>query len=129
MQLADGTRKPVATERMHKIFICRSCADDDAAPAGPDLAARLRARLSTSAEFGMIEVVDSRCMLSCGKPIAVSLTCPGKMSYLFADVDAATDLGNLVTLIRLYRDSPGGAINDARPVGRLRHCLLGRLPT
>ncbi len=75
-----------------------------------------------------VKVRDARCMLTCGSPVAVSLTCPGKMSYLFADVQAEHDLDNLLALVRLYVANPGGIINDARPIGRLRHCLKGRLP-
>ena len=116
------------TRNLHEIHICRTCCKTDEAPPGPALAQRLRAALANEAGLSDVKVRDARCMLTCGSPVAVSLTCPGKMSYLFADVQAKYDLDNLLALVRLYRASPGGIINDARPIGRLRHCLKGRLP-
>lgn len=119
---------PHVTARTHRIFICRTCALAGANPMGSAFADRLRTELVASADFGDVEVRASRCMLVCDAPLAVSLACAGKVSYLFAELRPESDLGNLIELIRLYRASPSGAINDARPIGRLRHCLRGRLP-
>lgn len=116
------------TANLHEIHICRTCGKTDEAPTGPALAQRLRAALTKEAAFSGVKVRDARCMLTCGSPVAVSLTSPEKMSYLFADVDTEHDLDNLLALVRLYMASPSGTINDARPIGRLRHCLKGRLP-
>ena len=67
-------------------------------------------------------------MLVCGEPLALSLQSPHKMSYLFSDVRAESDLPDVMELLRLYLASGSGGIDDARSIGRLRFCLKGRLP-
>lgn len=51
----------------------------------------------------------------------------GKDVYLFAGVGAG-DVDDAVALVRLYGEAPGGTITDARAAGRLRECLVGRVP-
>ena len=38
------------------------------------------------------------------------------------------DAAALATFARLYAGAPAGMIADARPQGRLRFCLIGRIP-
>lgn len=112
----------------HTIFICRTCCASDEQPEGEEFARRLQDEMEGKTEFEDVVVQPSRCMLTCGEPLALSLNCSGKMSYLFADVRPEHDLRNVLTLVELYTANPTGAIVDARPIGRLRHCLKGRLP-
>lgn len=67
------------------------------------------------------------CMNVCTRPACVSLREEGKLAYLFGDVRA--DMAPEVhRLLALYDADETGAISDARPLGSLRHCLIGRLP-
>ncbi|WP_424988321.1 DUF1636 family protein [Microbulbifer sp. S227A] len=112
----------------HIVQICRSCHVRDQDPQGPGFADALRLALADHPDIRNVVVEDSRCMLNCGEPLAFALSCTGKMAYVFADLRPEHDLDNLLALVRLYWQSPTGAITDARPIGRLRHCLKGRLP-
>ncbi|MCE8009629.1 DUF1636 family protein [Aestuariivita sp.] len=73
-------------------------------------------------------VVDQACMSACSNPVSLSLQADGRATYFFAGVDPQDDLADIVGTVRAYLDSPAGWIEDARPCGRLRHCLVGRVP-
>ncbi|QPM91044.1 DUF1636 family protein [Pseudooceanicola algae] len=67
------------------------------------------------------------CMNACAQGGALAIREPGREAYLFGGVSAAM-APDLVTFLRLYRAAPKGRIEDARPMGALRHCLIGRIP-
>ena len=73
-----------------------------------------------------LEQVD--CMNQCDTPVSLALRGEERDVYLFAGVDPARDVEDALALAQLYRDAPGGTITDARPAGRLRFCLTGRVP-
>ncbi len=76
-------------------------------------------------EFHAVNRVD--CMNVCTRPACLSVRDAGKMAYLFGDVSA--DMAQEVrALLGLYRDAETGEIEDARSLGSLRHCLIGRVP-
>lgn len=106
-----------------RIVICETCAGPGEEPQGAAFATALRARLGADAR---VETVA--CLNHCGAPVAVALRAEGKAVYLFAGVDPARDLEDAVALARLYADAADGEITDARPAGRLRHCLIGKVP-
>lgn len=72
-----------------------------------------------------VETVE--CMNQCDRPVALALRGAGKDVYLFAGVGTG-DVADAVALARLYRAAEGGRIADARAAGRLRMCLVGRVP-
>lgn len=67
-------------------------------------------------------------MGGCAEPLAVAFQAPGKASYLFVGLDPEADLADVLAFARLYRASPDGWIEDARPAGRLRFRLRARIP-
>ena len=73
-------------------------------------------------------VETAACMNQCDAPVSLALRGPGRDVYLFAGVDPETDLEDAAALARIYAEAEGGTIEDARPAGRLRHCLVGRVP-
>jgi predicted metal-binding protein len=106
----------------HRITVCSTCQGAD----GKGFAAELRVALAkTDLEY---ELRDFDCMSNCARPLSVAFTAPGKATYLFGDVDTARDLEDVIAFASLYAASPDGWIEDARPAGRLRHCLIGRVP-
>ncbi|MDX1781166.1 MAG: DUF1636 family protein [Thalassovita sp.] len=105
------------------LTICAGCRSGDAPARGARLAGYLRDRVGAQTE---LRVTD--CMNVCGKPVSVAMRAPGKAAYLFAGVDPETQAEELVTFARLYAASEDGIIEDARPLGQLRFCLLGRIP-
>lgn len=106
----------------HRIVVCSTCDGTD----GKAFAARLRTVL---ADRGMdFAVQDHDCMSNCSRPLSVAFSAPGKATYLFGDINPEIDLSDTLAFAALYLDSPNGWIEDARPAGRLRHCLIGRVP-
>lgn len=99
-----------------RLVICKACAGGD----GAVLARAVKGRVPG------IRVETAACLNVCDKPVALALTGSGRDSYLFAGVEAK-DAGDLEALMRLYVEAAPG-IADARPAGRLRLCLLGRIP-
>lgn len=107
---------------VHRIVVCSTCEGTD----GKGFAARLRVGLADrSMEF---TVQDHDCMSNCGRPLSVAFSAPGKATYLFGDIDPAGDLEDTLALAALYAECADGWIEDARPAGRLRQCLIGRVP-
>lgn len=58
----------------------------------------------------------------------MALQSTGRATCFFAGVDPQADVADIVSTIRAYLDAPKGWIEDARPCGRLRFCLVGRVP-
>lgn len=97
------------------LHLCATC------QAGVETAP-LRAALPEGAELRLHD-----CLNACGNPVALSFQGCGA-SYLFAGVDPVADAPDIAATARAYMAAPGGVIEDARPCGRLRFCLIGRLP-
>jgi len=74
-----------------------------------------------------VEVRLVPCMNVCDRPVTVAARAEGKAAYLFGGVEAA-DAEALTTFAEMYAGAPDGVIADARPLGRLRFCLIGRIP-
>jgi len=107
---------------MHRIVVCSTCERAD----GKAFAAALRAALAARGiDF---TVQDHACLSSCARPLSVAFAAPGKATYLFGDIDPGTDLDDALAFAALYAACPDGWIEDARGAGRLRHCLVGRVP-
>ena len=112
----------------HVIFVCDTCCPKNGQPRGAGFAATLRAALAAEAELADVEVRTESCLNMCEEPMALALRAPGKVAYLFAGLDPEEDVADTLALVRLYREAPDGVIADARPAGRLRFCLKGRVP-
>ncbi|TNC74815.1 DUF1636 family protein [Rubellimicrobium roseum] len=99
-----------------RITVCATCREG----AGRALAGRL-------AEAGVaVRLVE--CLNACGRPLALAVTGEGKATYLFAGVEPEEQAEEVAAFARLYAEAPGGEVADARKAGRLRFCLLGRVP-
>lgn len=99
---------------LDRVIVCGTC------EGGQALAEALR-----GAGVDGVEMVA--CMNQCERPVALALRGAGKDVYLFAGV-APGDADDAVALVRLYAEAPAGTITDARAAGRLRECLVGRVP-
>lgn len=83
---------------------------------------------STDPEIQEFIIVTHECMSACAEPIALSFRAAGKAVYLFSGIDAVKDANDILAFAKLYCAAPDGWIEDARPAGRLRHLLRGRIP-
>lgn len=106
----------------HRVIVCTTCAAPGEEPAGEALVAALAARLGDG-----FAVEAQECLSICAEPQAVAFRAPGKAAYLFAGLRPADD-ADIEAFARLWADTPDGWIEDARPAGRLRFCLKGRIP-
>jgi predicted metal-binding protein len=115
----------------HTVFICSTCRkDDEATPKGEALAVAVKDLLAKSDDPALqsFEVETFECMSACANPNAISFRAPGKAAYLFSGVDAERDQEDIIAFARMYLAAKDGWIEDARPCGRLRFCLMGRIP-
>ncbi len=105
------------------VYVCDTCAAPSEAPKGAAFAQSLRL-----ADLDGVEIRTVSCLNMCDAPLALALRGPGKAAYLFSGVQPDADVADTLALIRLYRAARDGVITDARPAGRLRFCLAGRIP-
>lgn len=112
----------------HTLFVCDSCRQDSAPPCGPAFAKDLAERIARDPQLAQVEVRTTTCLNMCDEPMAVALRAPEKMAYLFAGLRPDADIEDTLALLRLYVEAADGEITDARPAGRLRFCLKGRIP-
>lgn len=110
----------------HTVFICQSCQVKDGSTPGPDMVAAVRQALDDDMAIE-VDVVAGPCMNMCDTPVSLALRAPGKVAYLFSKVEPG-DVADIAALARLFVAAKDGVIEDARPAGRLRFCLTGRLP-
>ncbi len=106
------------------LTVCRSCGAGTASGGGPALAAAL-APVAAQAGAGLRSV---ECLGACAAPLAMALSSAGRAAYLFGDLDPESNARDVGALLVAYGGASGGWIDDARPLGRLRHCLRGRVP-
>ena len=109
-------------ETTRRVIICETCAAQGKTPLGAEFARRLLDLVPDG-----VAVETTACMNLCEQPMALALRAEGCEAYLFSGV-TADDLRDAAALARLYAEAPDGVIADARPAGRLRHCLVGRIP-
>ncbi|WP_284378578.1 DUF1636 domain-containing protein [Amylibacter marinus] len=115
----------------HTLFICSTCSPKGEADArGAALADDLRALFTTSdmPQIRDFIIETQECMSACADPVAISFRSAGKAAYIFAGIDPERDHADILAFAKLYIEAPDGWIVDARPCGRLRHCLRGRIP-
>lgn len=62
-----------------------------------------------------------------GRPVLMAMQAARRGTYLFHDL-RPDDLADVLATTRAYLAAPQGWIADARPCGRLRFCLLYRVP-
>ena len=75
-----------------------------------------------------VQIEMQACMNGCARPRTLALQGVGRATYFFDGVDPVDDLEDIVGTLRAYIAAPKGWIEDARPCGRLRFCLRGRVP-
>ncbi|GAB4286611.1 MAG: hypothetical protein Kow0058_06130 [Roseovarius sp.] len=107
---------------MQRIVICSTCDGVD----GKSFAAALGAGLA--ARGLAFAVCTHPCLSACARPLAMAFAAPGKATYLFAGIDPGRDLADTLAFAAMYQRAADGWIEDARGAGRLRHCLIGRVP-
>ncbi|MGR3713234.1 MAG: DUF1636 family protein [Shimia sp.] len=112
----------------HTLFVCDTCAAQRQSPQGAAFAKTLQEAAQNDPSLKSLTIEGVSCLNVCSEPLAIALRAPDKNAYLFAGINPDTDLADTLALARLYTKAQHGIISDARPAGRLRHCLKGRIP-
>lgn len=102
------------------VHFCQNCASSDLAT--------LHREIATSGLTDTVSIVERGCMNGCASPVSMAMQGPGRATYFFNGVDPAADAVDLVATLHAYLATPDGWIEDAQPCGRLRFCLVGRVP-
>ena len=110
------------TSPAREAVVLRLCSECD----GPPWAS-LRAALADAQFAAPVDLLPHPCMNGCARPVSMALHGAGRATCFFAGVDPAADAGDIVETLHAYIAAPRGWIEDARPCGRLRECLVGRV--
>ncbi|MBO9425714.1 DUF1636 domain-containing protein [Labrenzia sp. R4_1] len=115
----------------HRITVCTSCRrkGTETRP-GFELIERLRNAL-LAADDTMPETFDVSgvaCMAGCDRPCTIAYHGTSKASYLFGDIDPATDVDDLVAFAKQYAYLGDGWCSSVDRPGKLRKSTLARIP-
>jgi len=99
-----------------QILICAGCGG-----AGSGLARSLQQARPE------LRVEQTECLSVCTDPASMAVQGERRATYVFSGL-SAQDLSDVLAFIDAYQTAPDGWIEDARPLGRLRHCLVTRIP-
>ncbi|OBY24503.1 DUF1636 family protein [Leisingera sp. JC1] len=102
------------------LTLCRTCRAAD-----PALFGQIAAALEAAGVEARLQQVD--CMSGCQRPQTLAVRQSGKTAYLFGEI-TGEDLPDVLTFLRMYRNSPDGNFADARPLGQLRFKAIARIP-
>lgn len=111
-----------------RIVVCATCDPEAGGEGAERFLSSLRETLDRDGLGDVVELAPVECMSACAEPVALALQGEGRASYLFSGVAPIEDVADIVATCRAYLAAPEGWIVDARPCGRLRLCLKGRIP-
>ncbi|WP_417769790.1 DUF1636 family protein [Stappia sp.] len=111
-----------------RIVVCATCDPESGGESALRFLSSLREALDRDGSGDLVALAPVECMGACAEPVALALQGEGRASYLFSGVSPLEDVADIVGTCRAYLAAPDGWIVDARPCGRLRLCLKGRIP-
>ena len=115
----------------HRITVCISCRHKDTnCQPGYELIERLRAAIDAAGEAVAddFEISGVACMAGCSRPCTVAYHGTRKATFLFGDIDAQDDIGDLVAFARQYATLHDGWCSSVDRPGKLRRTTLARVP-
>lgn len=115
----------------HRITICTSCRHKgtECRP-GYELIERLRRAIAGAGDTvpEEFEISGVACMAGCDHPCTVAYHGTKKATYLFGDIDPATDIDDLVSFAKQYAYLHDGWCSSVDRPGKLRKSTLARVP-
>jgi predicted metal-binding protein len=120
-----------AKEATHRITVCTNCRHvGKPCRPGLDLLTHLQAAISQAgaALSDDFSLEGSVCMAGCERPCTVAFQATAKATYLFGDIEDASDIGALVSFAKLYRDRPDGLTREGERPTALGGKTLARIP-
>lgn len=113
---------------MNLITICSQCEFEEPERSKRELRLTLMYALVKAGLAHEFSVRWSECMNVCDEAVTLAIQGDAKATYVFAGVSLTTDINDIVATCQAYLIANRGWIEDARPCGRLRHCLRSRIP-
>jgi len=74
-----------------------------------------------------LRIERTACLSVCAAPATLAAQGAGRATYVFSGL-TGEDARDVLTFADAYLAAPAGWIEDARPLGRLRNCLMPRVP-
>ena len=109
-----------------RLLICDTCQRDSGSAA--EDRAELDRHLAAAGLDDRVVVAASACLGGCATPASIAGQSDGRASYVFSGLTIASDAPDIIAFCQTYLAATDGWIEDARPLGRLRHCLRARIP-
>jgi predicted metal-binding protein len=115
---------------LHVCVTCRAgeAERDGMMPAGRRLHEQFARALNDSGDSEWIELKEVACLVSCQRGCAAAVSMPGKWSYLLGHLDDSKT-GDVLTYLRVYRESKSGAVLPSRRPASLQDAMLARFPS
>lgn len=104
--------------------LCSTCKD----PSADNGFEQLEAAIADAGLPQPVELAPHACMNGCSAPVTMAVQGQGRATCFFTGIDVKADRADIISTLRAYIRSPRGWIEDARDCGRLRYCLVGRVP-
>jgi predicted metal-binding protein len=115
----------------HRITICTSCKHKgEQCRPGYEPIDKLRRAIADVGDAvpEEFEISGVACMAGCDRPCTVAHHGTRKATYLFGDIDPATDIEDLVAFARQYAYLHDGWCSSVDRPGKLRRTTLARVP-
>ncbi|MBV1897358.1 MAG: DUF1636 domain-containing protein [Rhodobacteraceae bacterium] len=112
----------------NRVLVCNTCVRAPGAGPLADDIELLRNALNAAGLGTQFEVAEVGCFGGCSDPSGIGFQGQGRASYVFSGTDITNDLNDVLAFCDAYLAAKDGWIEDARPLGRLRHCLRARIP-
>ncbi|AVO46547.1 DUF1636 family protein [Phreatobacter cathodiphilus] len=116
-----------------RLMVCTTCraagADADAPRPGVQLLAALGEAIGADTDAGARVVVEPvECLSVCKRPCTVSITAPGRWTYVYGDVDPAAHAGPLVAFAAQYQATADGLVPWRERPDFIRKGVVARIP-
>ena len=111
------------------ISVCTSCRGSGEAESdrpGERLLASLRQARDEAGSDVIVRPVQ--CLSVCSRPCTVALASPGRYTYVFGDLDPATDAAALIDGARIYAEQEHGYMLWRERPEPLRRGIVARIP-
>lgn len=121
----------MSRSQSHRISVCITCKHKgtDCKP-GYELIAKLREAIDQAGDAipEDFEISGVACMAGCDRPCTVAYHASRKATYLFGDIEADTDVGDLVDFAKQYAHLHDGWCTSFDRPGKLKKTTLARVP-
>ena len=110
------------------LYVCTTCRDAAHSPDAPSAGARLYASITAAPADAAVRIVPVECLSVCKRVCAVSFAAPGKWTYVYGDLPAATAADIILHGARLYAEAPDGIIPWKQRPDALKKGAVARVP-